>query len=270
MIGLRVDHGVEAFDLELSVVRREQVISKPVAVVAPTLPAPTATPRPTPPPGARGRLAILLDDAGQRMDLVTSAAKLPDQIGIAVLPFLPSSTESAVAFHEAGHEVWLHLPMEAMGDADPGPGALMVGMTDGELHDAVFMAINNIPHVVGVNNHMGSRATADLRMMTWVMQDLAAMDLAFLDSRTTVATVAEDAARAQGVKTGRRHVFLDNDRSAGAIRVQLDEAVYRSRTEGKIVAIGHLNDVTIGVLADELPGLEKRGVTLVRVTEILE
>jgi len=270
MIGLRIDHGVEAFDLELSVARTDQVYSEPEVVAAPTRPAPTATPRPAPPPGARGQLAILLDDAGQKIDLVASAARLPDQIGIAVLPFLPSSTESAVAFYEAGHEVWLHLPMEAVGGADPGPGALMVGMSDADLHDAVFMAINNIPHVVGVNNHMGSRATADLRMMTWVMQDLAAMDLAFLDSRTTVETVAEDAARAQGVRAGRRHVFLDNERNASAIRAQLEEAVYRSRTEGKIVAIGHLNDVTIGVLADELPGLEKRGVTLVRVTEILE
>ncbi len=270
MIGLRIDHGVEAFDLELRVARQEQVYSEPEVVAVPTRPAPTATPRPTPPPGARGRLAILLDDAGQRMDLVALAAKLPTEIGIAVLPFLPSSTESAVAFHEAGHEVWLHLPMEAMGDNDPGPGALMVGMTDDELHDAVFMAINNIPHVVGVNNHMGSRATANLRMMTWVMQDLAVMDLAFLDSRTTVETVAEDAARAQGVKTGRRHVFLDNERNASAIRAQLEEAVYRSRTEGRIVAIGHLNEVTIAVLADELPGLAKRGVTLVRPTDILD
>ena len=151
--------------------------------------------------------------------------------------------------HDAGHEVWLHLPMEAVGDSDPGPGALMSGMSDDELRDAVFMAINNIPHVVGINNHMGSKATANLRMMTWVMQELASMDLAFLDSRTTVDTVAEDAARAQGVKTGRRHVFLDNERTEAAIREQLDEAVYRSRMEGEIIAIGHLNEVTVAVLA---------------------
>jgi polysaccharide deacetylase 2 family uncharacterized protein YibQ len=214
-------------------------------------------------------LAILLDDAGQRLELVPAAAALPPEIGVAVLPFLPSSTETAVEMFDAGHEIWLHLPMEAVGDNDPGPGALMVGMTDQELRDAVFMAINNVPHVVGVNNHMGSKATANLRMMTWIMQQLASMDLAFLDSRTTVDTVAEEAARAQGVKTGRRHVFLDNDRSKDAIRSQLDEAVYRARMEGEIIAIGHLNETTIAVLAEELPGLSARGVSLARPTALL-
>jgi polysaccharide deacetylase 2 family uncharacterized protein YibQ len=131
------------------------------------------------------------------------------------------------------------------------------------------MAINNIPHVVGINNHMGSKATADLRMMSWMMQDLASMGLAFLDSRTTVQTVAEEAARAQGVKTGRRHIFLDNERTATAVRRQLSEAVYRSRMEGKIIAIGHLTEVTVNVLAEELPRLDDRGVTLVPPTSLL-
>lgn len=269
MIGLRIDHGVEAFDLELGIHRQAQTYTNPEVIAAPTKPAPTATPRPDPPTGAKGRLAILLDDAGQRMDLVPAAVELPEEVAIAVLPFLPSSTGAAVDMHDAGHEVWLHLPMEAVGDSNPGPGALMVGMSDQELRDAVFMAINNVPHVVGINNHMGSKATSNLRMMTWVMQELSSMDLAFLDSRTTVDTVAEEAARAQGVKTGRRHVFLDNERTGDAIRRQLEEAVYRSRMEGEIIAIGHLNEVTIAVLAEELPGMAGQGVELVRPTALL-
>jgi len=269
MTGLRLDHGVEAFELELGISTSQQAYTRPESIVVPTKTPPTATPRPVPPPGARGRLAILLDDAGQRMDLVSNASKLPMEVGVAVLPFLPYSAETAFKFNDAGHEVWLHLPMEAVGDSDPGPGALMVEMSDDELRDAVFLAINNIPHLVGVNNHMGSKATANLRMMTWIMQDLAAMDLAFLDSRTTVDTVAEEAARAQGVRTGRRHVFLDNERTKNAIRAQLDEAVYRSLMEGEIIAIGHLNEVTIAVLAEELPGLARRGVDLARPTDLL-
>jgi polysaccharide deacetylase 2 family uncharacterized protein YibQ len=269
-ISLRLDHGVEAFELDLRVSRRQPTYTRPESIAAPTpQPSPTAMPRPSPPPGARGRLAILLDDAGQKIDLVPRAAALPEAVGIAVLPFLPSSTESAVALHAAGHEVWVHLPMEAVGGADPGPGALLTTMSDHELHDAVFMAVNNIPHAVGVNNHMGSLATADLRLMTAVMQDLSVLGLAFLDSRTTVDTVAEQAARFQGVRSGRRHVFLDNDRSSAAIREQLEEAVYRALTEGEIVAIGHLNEVTIGVLEAEVPRLAGRGVNLVRPTDLL-
>lgn len=267
--GLMIDHGIEAFELELAVDRPRRALSRPKTIRAPTPTPPTPTPRPQPPPDARGRMAILLDDAGQQDTLIEAAGELPDEVGIAVLPFLPYSVETAVALAEDGHEIWLHLPMEAVGDSDPGPGALRVDMSDDELRDAVHRAINNIPGLVGVNNHMGSKATADLRMMTWVMQELAPMDLAFLDSRTTVDTVAEVAARAQGVPTGRRHVFLDNERSPSAIRAQLDEAVYRARMDGEVIAIGHLNEATVRVLRAELPKLPERRVTLVRPTELM-
>jgi polysaccharide deacetylase 2 family uncharacterized protein YibQ len=268
VIGLRIDHGVEAFDLRLSVEKRRKAPARTAATpVARVEPSPTT--RPEPPRGARGKLAILLDDGGQSMELVSRAAALPSEVGIAILPFLPYSVETAAEVHDARHEVWLHLPMEAVGGESPGPGALMVGMSADELRTAVDVAINNLPHVVGVNNHMGSKATANLRVMTWVMQELSAMGLAFIDSRTTVDTVAEEAARAQGVPAGRRHIFLDNDRNAAAVRRQLDEAVYRARMEGEIIAVGHLNEVTVDVLAKDLPGLKKRGADLVFPTTLL-
>jgi polysaccharide deacetylase 2 family uncharacterized protein YibQ len=244
----------------------------PTATPTPVPPSePTATPRPRPAPGARGRLAILLDDAGQSLDLVPAARDLADEVAIAVLPFLPHSAEVAEAMNAAGHEVWLHLPMEPQGypDNDPGPGAVFVGMSDSEIRAAVHAAINDVPHVVGVNNHMGSRATADLRVMTWVMQELGARQLAFIDSRTTTETVAEQTARTLGVPSGRRNVFLDNQRSAPAIRRQLAEAVEKCRLDGQAIAIGHLDAVTIQVLDDELPGLARRGADLVRPTELM-
>ena len=93
--------------------------------------------------------------------------------------------------------------------------------------------------------------------------------MAFLDSRTTVDTVAETAARAQGVPSGRRHVFLDNDRSRPAIEVQLAEAMYRARADGEAIAIGHLNTVMVEVLEASLPGMRDRGVDLVRPSELM-
>ena len=106
--------------------------------------------------------------------------------------------------------------------------------------------------------------------MTWIMQELSARGIVYIDSRTTAETVAEDAARAQGVATGRRHIFLDNTRTPAAIRAALDDAIYRSRTEGEIIAIGHLVDVTVETLVKELPGLEKRGVDLVAPSELVK
>ncbi len=268
---LRLDLGAEAFDIQLVVAGRERVVDLPPTPSPAPARRPTVTPRPEPDPSARGRLAILLDDAGQNSSLLAQATLLPPEIGVAVLPFLPQSGNIAVEMHRTGHEVWLHLPMEPEGypGSDPGPGAIFVDMTDDTIRTTVNSAVNNIPFAVGVNNHMGSRATADLRTMTWVMQELAGRGMAFIDSRTTRHTVAEEAARSQGVKANRRHVFLDNERNAGSVRRQLDEAVYRSRVEGEIIAIGHLAPVTVEVLAEELPRLAKRGADLVRPTALV-
>jgi polysaccharide deacetylase 2 family uncharacterized protein YibQ len=263
---VRVGGGIEAFDVRVEVEPPRVAHATPTPTAAPS---PTPTVRPTLPPDRRGRLAILLDDAGQSLDLVDRAAQLPDAVAVAVLPFLPKSSETAAALYRAGHEVWLHLPMEATGGENPGPGAVMVDMTPDEVRRTVHSALNSVPHVVGVNNHMGSRATADLRTMTWVMQELSSRNVAFLDSRTTVQTVAESAARAQGVPTGRRHVFLDNERSRPAIEAQLAEAEYRARADGEAVAIGHLNAAMVEVLEAGLPGIGRRGIDLVRPSELM-
>ncbi len=267
---IRVDLGVESFEIHLGTLA--PAVARTTPRPPPPTPVVTPTPRPHPPEGARGTLAILLDDAGQKMGLVPRASALDSAVAVAVLPFLPTSSETAVALHKAGHEVWLHLPMEPEGYPanKPGPGAVFVGMTENEVRMTVRSAMNNVPFIVGMNNHMGSRATADLKVMTWVMQEIKGRGIAFLDSRTTVETVAEVAARAQGVPTGRRNVFLDNERSSVAIRRQLDEAVYRALIDGQAIAIGHLNAVTIGVLEDDLPGMEARGITLVSPSEILK
>ncbi len=264
---VRVDLGVEAFDIHFRV--RGGTTAR-VATREPTAP-PQPTQRPTLPASARGRLAILLDDAGQSRELVPAAAALPEAIAVAVLPFLPHSVDTAAELHRTGHEVWLHLPMEPRGypKENPGPGAILVSMSEQNVRTTVRSALNNVPFIVGVNNHMGSLATENLRTMTWVMQEIAGRGLRFLDSRTTAGTVAEDAARAQGVPTGRRNVFLDNDGHADAIEQQLDEAIYLARKDGSAIAIGHMHARTLRVLDREAERFSARGVTLVPPSKLL-
>ena len=263
---MRVDFDIEAFDIQLLVAGAPRIVEARPTVAPTPEPQPTATPKPAPKPDARGKLALLLDDAGQNADLLDAAVSLDSRVAVAVLPFLPESSRVASEMHRAGHEVWLHLPMEPEDYPanDPGPGAIFVDMSDDELRSAVHAALNSVPHVVGVNNHMGSRATTNFRTMSWVMQELKARNMAFIDSRTTRNTVAEEAARALSVPTNRRHVFLDNERSHDAVRKQLAEAIERCRIQGEAIAIGHLDAVTVEVLQQELPTLAERGADLVR------
>jgi len=98
---------------------------------------------------------------------------------------------------------------------------------------------------------------------------LARRGLFFVDSRTTGSTVARDAAEAAGVPSASRRVFLDDVATDEAVGRSLDELVRRAREEGEALAIGHPHPVTLGVLERELPRLEKRGVRLVRVGELV-
>ncbi len=266
---LRISLGSEAFDIRLVAVPRRAPRRRGVATPLPATPGPRPTP--TLSPARRGKLAILLDDAGQSMELVPAAAALPEAVGVAVLPFLPHSVDTAAELHRTGHEIWLHLPMEPNGypRRNPGPGAVLTSMSEEDVRRTVRSALNNVPFIVGVNNHMGSKATANLRVMTWVMQEISARGLRFIDSRTTAATVAEEAARAQGIRTGRRKVFLDNSSSEAAIERQLSEAIYRARREGSLIAIGHLHAPTLRVLERELPGISSRGIDLVPPSKLV-
>jgi polysaccharide deacetylase 2 family uncharacterized protein YibQ len=161
------------------------------------------------------------------------------------------------------------MPMQPLdGDsAATGPGALEVDLTDDEIVRRTEAALEVVAGAQGLNNHMGSLATTDPRVMAAVMKVLAARRLYFLDSRTTPDTVAERVARDAGVPTIRRDVFLDVVDDPASVRRALRRAVARARSHGSAVAIGHVHPVTLAVLETELPGALD-GVRLVKPSRL--
>lgn len=165
----------------------------------------------------------------------------------------------------------LHLPMEPEGypRVRPGPGVVLRSQSDEQITETLEADLASVPGAVGVNNHMGSAATADPRVMRVIARVLSARGLFFLDSRTTDATVAERTAAEASVRTVARRVFLDDAATEEGVRVQLRELVERARQEQVAVAIGHPYSVTLDVLEHELPEMGKReGVRLVKVSEL--
>jgi uncharacterized protein len=126
-----------------------------------------------------------------------------------------------------------------------------------------------VPEARGVNNHMGSLATADGRVMNVVAQELARRGLFFIDSRTTDRTVAAEAAARARVPWASRRVFLDDIQTEPEILRSLDDLVAKARAEGSAIAIGHPHPTTLAVLERELPRMSERGVRLVRITELV-
>jgi polysaccharide deacetylase 2 family uncharacterized protein YibQ len=228
-------------------------------------------PRKTPPPAARPRIAILIDDLGNDRAAVRRIAAWPYPVAGAVLPGLPGSAATAEALRESGKEVLLHLPMEPEGypAVRPGPGVVLRSQDDAEIVGTLERDLATVPGATGINNHMGSAATADPRVMKAVASVLARRGLFFVDSRTTTSTVAYDAALEAKVPSTSRRVFLDAVSTREAVGRAFEELIRKAREEGEALAIGHPHAATLDVLERELPTLASRGVKLVRVKELV-
>ena len=219
-------------------------------------------------PGAR--LAIVIDDLGNDPAAAARVAALAGPIAGAVLPALGRSRETALALARAGKEVLLHLPMEPIDSrADPGPGVVRVAMSRREIAALVTADLEDVPGADGVNNHMGSKASASRATMDAILGIVKDRGLYFLDSRTTAFTVAAEEAARLGVPCRSRSIFLDDVADEKAIGAQLDAAVEEARTQGAAIAIGHPHSATLGVLERELSRWSARGVSLSRVGDLM-
>lgn len=245
-------------------------------------PKPPSSPRTSPPPDredrakpeireipAGPRLALIIDDLGYaEPELVRRLCSLPIDFSVAVLPYQEHSRESAEAAHGLGKEVLLHLPMEGIPTKDPGPGALLYALSESELRARARKALWDVPHVVGTNNHMGSRLTADRAKIRVVLEEVKARRIWFLDSRTTKDTVAHEVAHELGLKTAQRNVFLDDDKAYAEIEKQWNRALALARKDGTAILIGHIYPETVEAL-EKLVRRDKAEVRFVKAGSVV-
>jgi polysaccharide deacetylase 2 family uncharacterized protein YibQ len=216
------------------------------------------------------QLAIILDDVAADPAAVDVIFSLHYPLTLSILPNHPHSTPIAQEAHRRGYQVMLHLPMESLANETPESQELRPGMPSAEISSLLNSMLNTVPYAVGVNNHQGSRATSDARLMASLMPALRNRDLFFIDSRTTAATVAYDTARSTGVPCAFRDVpFLDDVREIGAIHRQLELAAKDARERGQAIAIGHPHPETLRALSDFLPQAEAQGIQLVDASDLV-
>ncbi len=245
--------------------------------VVPTEPEkPTVTPgelpkiEGPPPPGDGAAVALVIDDLGRSVADVERIEALGVPVTYAVLPFESRTGEVVAALRRRGEEMILHLPMQPGNGANPGPGALTVSMSRAELAAATRRALAAVPGAVGMNNHMGSRLTADRASMDAVLGVVGKRGLYFLDSRTTPASVAFRTARALDIPAAERQVFLDPDPRREAVRYQFRRLLALARARGTGIAIGHPHPETLLVLEQEVPQAVERGYRFVPVSYLVD
>lgn len=213
----------------------------------------------------RAYLSVIIDDLGQNPARDSRTLALPGPVTMAIMPDTPHATDFARQAHKAGRMVILHMPM----DPATGPYAWHPGTPLPELEQRLNAALAKVPYAAGVNNHMGSRMTAQPEAMAWLMGELQRRDLFFVDSRTSAATVAAAKAQALGLASLSRDVFLDDVRTPEAIAGQLRIAVELARKQGTAVVIGHPYPQTLDVLERELPKLKAQGIELIGLRQMI-
>ena len=214
-------------------------------------------------------IAIVIDDLGLNRRNTAALNDLPSPLTLAFLPYAGRIEAQTTAAQAAGHELMLHLPMEPVGPDWPGPDALTTKIDRKEFTTRLEKNLDRFEGFVGINNHMGSRLTADSSRMEVVMRELRKRDVLFLDSKTSARSVAGDLAGRNGVPNTTRDIFLDHVIDLDSIRRQLARTEKLARRNGSAVAIGHPHGVTIQALKEWLPGLEARGFTLAPISAVV-
>jgi len=208
-------------------------------------------------------VAIIIDDLGNDLAAGLRVARLPGTVACAILPHTPYGQHIAELAFRQGKDVLLHLPMSGGEDREPGPGQFEEGISDGELRATLNLDLATVPHVSGINNHMGSRLTQSRPAMDQLMRQLSARHLWFVDSLTHGASVAAERARAYGIPVLKRDVFLDHDPGENIVDQQLAELEGLARRRGFALAIGHPYPTTLSAIEKWMTGLRARGLRLI-------
>jgi uncharacterized protein len=235
----------------------------PLSSASPTPLASGATPAP--------RIAIIIDDCGYNLPRDLRFLRLPIPVTLSILPMTPHGKQVADAAVAAGKAVMLHLPMEPESPTVvPGPGEITTAMTDQQVQAQVAADIASLPPLPGANNHEGSKATSDPRVMRDVLGVLKHDDMFFIDSRTAYSSVGEATAQALEVPTAKRDVFLDDQVSVAYIEGQIKQLATVAAKNGSAIAIGHPNPQTAQALEKMVPQLQAAGFSFVTAQSLVK
>ncbi|AOT68497.1 divergent polysaccharide deacetylase family protein [Geosporobacter ferrireducens] len=223
----------------------------------------------------RAKVAFLIDDFGNNGEGTAEMMTIDRPMTFAIMPFMKYSKRDAENAHKKGYEVIVHLPMETRKNSVRGlsAGAIKTSQTDDEIKSFVINAFKDVPYAVGANNHMGVLASSDRRVVNAVVSVLKKKDKYIVDSKTTPKSVISEVARAHEVPVIEMSVFLDNEKAPETIKRQINLLAYSALKRGYAIGIGHVGPLggsnTAKMIKEMIPELEKRGIKIVFVSELM-
>ncbi|MCJ2015074.1 divergent polysaccharide deacetylase family protein [Methylobacterium sp. J-076] len=220
-------------------------------------------------PGTGPRIAILVTGLGIGQSATAAAtARLPQAVSLAFAPYSTEVERAAARARDAGHEVFLQLPMEPFDypDSDPGPQALLTALKGPENADRLAWVLSRFPGYVGLVNFMGGKLMADSAFDP-VLREIGARGLGFLDD----GTVPKGAALANKARTpyARAEIVLDAVPRPDAIDAELARAEAQARTNGFVLVSAGGSLMTVDRIARWARDLDARGIRLVPASAAL-
>jgi len=219
-----------------------------------------------------GKIVLIIDDFGYSIsETVEGFFRLAIPFDVAIIPGLKLSNQIAEMALLYQKEIMIHLPMEPLEQEDfqPNEYTILTALPENEIRQRIQLACQLIPAAVGLNNHQGSRAMTDARVVDILMDELKKQHLFFIDSRTTASNLAFETAQTMKIPSAARDVFLDNEEDYEMIKNQLLKLTRLSRTRGVAIGIGHVKSTTLKVLEAEIPELVRLGYQFVYASTVL-
>ncbi|MCM1321290.1 MAG: divergent polysaccharide deacetylase family protein [Bacteroides sp.] len=225
---------------------------------------------PKQPAGSKGTVVLIFDDGGNNLGHLEPYLAIPFPVTIAVLPGLAASVQTAQKVRNAGKEVMLHQPMQAVDlSINPGPGAVTPEMNEIEIRQVILDNLSEIGPVSGMNNHEGSLITGELWAIGTVLDICMEQNLYFVDSRTSVASKAREAAAARGMKIWERSIFIDNSPQKEDMLAEIKKGLAAAEKNGFVIMIGHVRPHGLAQLvAEKYPEWERSGYAFKTISQL--
>ena len=217
-----------------------------------------------------GRIAIIVVDFGHQNEaLIRGFCALKQRITLSIFPGLDKTAWIAEQAAAAGHGVMMYLSMEPLDypRSDPGPNALLMDHPPEKIRTLIRMARATLPHATGLNNHMGSRLTADRTAIGRVLKEVDRYGLFFVDSFTSPRSIAYKVAEEMGMPAGRNSMFLDRKETRESVERSVEALAEMAGIAGTAIGIARAKPATLAALESALPELEKRGIVFINARE---
>ncbi|WP_435641705.1 divergent polysaccharide deacetylase family protein [Micavibrio aeruginosavorus] len=223
--------------------------------------------RPFRPVGASGApiISILVSDVGISEALGESVLKdLPPEISVAITPYATAPDQWMNRAREAGHEVWLKLPVESADYplSDPGPQTLLINAIEKQNFNKLYWALSRGTGYVGVVTGREPAFIKSLNDMRPMINDIYHRGLGFVDGDIQPTDVPRTMAVGMDAPYASTNLWIDHTLTPDAIAAALTSLERTAANNGTAIGFVNANPLTLKALAEWAPTLQKKGLVL--------